>query len=146
MFDLPPPRHISTLPKCEKLRLSRTSPVSSQLRTCERTSHFVVQCHFRTNAPQHRLYSITSSARTSSNRCPAPCKRPTPDGYYNPQLLSQEIRLLRQAHRRRDRQVAGCSQRDELRQQAENLLGCFSPFLRNAIVLPIEMQIHKTAN
>src|SRR5262245_57334291 len=31
MFSLQPPRHISTLPKCEKLRLSRTSPLSSRL-------------------------------------------------------------------------------------------------------------------
>jgi len=44
MFDLPPPRHISTLPKCEKLAVSTTSPVSSQLRTCEQASISDVLC------------------------------------------------------------------------------------------------------
>ena len=55
MFDLKPPRHTSTLPKCEKLRVSRTSPLIPYLPTCERTSTCDVMGRIQTCASPHPL-------------------------------------------------------------------------------------------
>src|SRR5262245_14699462 len=60
-------------------------------------------------------------------------------------MLLLDIRLLRHPHGRRDRQVVGRPQGDELRQQSENGLGGFGPFLGNAIVVSVEFQVHKAA-
>jgi hypothetical protein len=45
MFSLPPPRHISTLPKAVRLRMSTSFPVYPQQRTLDGHAGTSEKCH-----------------------------------------------------------------------------------------------------